>query len=295
MTPAPQVLTLLLTSCVTWGQQPNLSEPQSSHLNAEATPSVLPQRDVSNKRNQVLCQLYSILQIRTCWLSLLCPRGPKTSCRNRESGDDVRNNCIISHLLIMLWVPKWVLAMHFILPPHLPTGSYQYHPVVQVGKASLQEENLWVQVPASRLKVDPKVSGLQSLVLGHYNPLSSCLNGPMSPKHPEVSPRILAAGKARPRLAKPVGLYYPIPPLEMLPLPRRLGCRLQVGDPLCPGCDYVASPSSVSGTLGYGPGSALSSGSGVLLGERLAHLSGLAAPPDVEPQSSAGGGVGSQA
>lgn len=34
------VLTLLMTSCVIWDQQPNLSEPQSSRPNVGATPTV---------------------------------------------------------------------------------------------------------------------------------------------------------------------------------------------------------------------------------------------------------------
>lgn len=63
------VLTLLMTSCVTWDQQPNLSEPQSSRPNVGATPTVFFSVMSSTK---MLCQLYSVSQIKTHCLLLLC-------------------------------------------------------------------------------------------------------------------------------------------------------------------------------------------------------------------------------
>ena len=63
--------------------------------------------------------------------------GSKTGCTNREHGendgggdggdnDEIGDGCIISHLLIAPYreVLSWVLAMQFIVPSHVPMGSY---------------------------------------------------------------------------------------------------------------------------------------------------------------------------
>lgn len=126
------------------------------------------------------------------------------------------------------WGLSWVLAMHFISPRHVLTGSYYYHPVVQVGKQAPKGEFVGI-APASGLEFDPEASGLRSLALGHCTHPPPCPNGPMSPKHPEVSLELPASGKAPPFLAKPVGLYYAIPPWEMLPLPRQPGASCRWG------------------------------------------------------------------
>lgn len=70
--------------------------------------------------------------------------------------------------------------------------------------------------------------------------------------------------------------------------PQTARCKLQVGALQYPGCDYGASPSSV--TVGYGPSSALSPNSGLLIKEGLAYLAGLAPPTDVPELPWVGGG-----